>query len=328
MISIIVPVYKVEPYLRQCVDSVLGQTYRDIEVLLIDDGSPDHCGEICDEYGRKDQRVRVFHTENRGLSAARNLGLSEAQGDYIGFVDSDDWIEPEMFNTMLSGTENANADMISCASWREYPGSRQEQRSRDAVYTGKDSLKALIEGNISSYVWGKLYHRALLQGISFPVGKLYEDISTIHQIIGGSNKTVSVQDAFYHYRQRPESIMSKKNSARNLIELAEAYVSRYFWFREHEEELFAEKQDELLRHAAGSISSVWCLWFGCSKTEKKNYKGKIENLKCFSREYLPLSKSRGWPLSIQISLPFMYSSSNISFLALYFLRTANSFFRR
>ena len=229
---------------------------------------------------------------------------------------------------MLSGIENANADMIACGSWREYPDSRLEQRTKEAVYTGKDSLKALIEGNISSYVWDKLYHRALLQNISFPVGKLYEDISTIHQIIGESNKTVSVQEPFYHYRQRPESIMSKKNSARNLIDQADAYVSRYFWFGEHEEELFAEKQDELLRHAASCISNVWSLWFGCSKAEKKNYKGKIEDLKCFSREYLPLSKSREWPLSMRVSLPFMYSSSHTSYLALYLLRKANGLFRR
>ena len=92
MISIIVPVYKVEPYLHQCVHSILEQTYRDIEVLLIDDGSPDRCGEICDEYAGKDGRIRVFHTGNHGLSAARNLGLREAKGDYVGFVDSDDWI--------------------------------------------------------------------------------------------------------------------------------------------------------------------------------------------------------------------------------------------
>ena len=96
MISVIVPVYKVEPYLRQCVESILNQTYSDLEVLLIDDGSPDRCGEICDEYEKKDIRVRVFRTENRGVSAARNLGLREAKGDLIGFVDSDDWIEADM----------------------------------------------------------------------------------------------------------------------------------------------------------------------------------------------------------------------------------------
>lgn len=114
MISIIVPVYKVEPYLRQCVDSILNQTYRDLEILLIDDGSPDCCGKICDEYEKKDKRVRVFHTENRGLSIARNLGLKETQGDYIGFVDSDDWIEPDMYEVLLKCLEETGADICVC----------------------------------------------------------------------------------------------------------------------------------------------------------------------------------------------------------------------
>lgn len=101
MISIIVPVYNVELYIHQCIDSIISQTYRDIEILLIDDGSTDKCGNICDEYARIDPRIRVFHTQNKGLSAARNLGLREAKGDYIGFVDSDDWIEPNMFEVLL-----------------------------------------------------------------------------------------------------------------------------------------------------------------------------------------------------------------------------------
>ncbi len=115
MISIIVPVYKDEPYLRQCVDSILNQTYRDIEVLLIDDGSPDRCGEICDEFAKKDQRIRVFHTENKGLSAARNLGLREAKGEYIGFVDSDDWIEPDMYEVLLKRMQETGADISVCS---------------------------------------------------------------------------------------------------------------------------------------------------------------------------------------------------------------------
>ena len=324
MISIIVPVYKVEPYLRQCVDSILGQTYRDIEVLLIDDGSSDRCGEICDEYARIDNRIRVFHTENRGVASARQTGLLEARGEYIGFVDSDDWIEPEMFRTMLSGIENANADIIVCAFWREHFSSRREHRIRETVYTGKDALRALVEGTISNYLWDKLYHRALLQNILFPIGKLYEDIPVMHQIVGKSNRTVLVQQPLYHYRQRPESI-TKEYSAKNLIDYADAHLSRYFWFREHEKELFAEKQDELLRFVARGISKVWRWWFGCSKTEKKNNMGKIEELKCISRDYLPLSKSHGWPLFLQISLPFMYSSSYISFLVLYY---ANGLFRK
>ncbi|MBO7397990.1 MAG: glycosyltransferase family 2 protein, partial [Clostridia bacterium] len=97
MISVIVPVYKTEEYLNQCVESILNQTYKDLEILLIDDGSPDRCGELCDDFAERDNRIRVFHTENRGVAAARNFGIREAKGEYIGFVDSDDWIEPDMY---------------------------------------------------------------------------------------------------------------------------------------------------------------------------------------------------------------------------------------
>ena len=103
MISVIVPVYNVEPYLHECIDSILNQTYQALEILLIDDGSPDKCGIICEEYAKNDPRIKVFHTENYGLSAARNLGLREAKGEYIGFVDSDDWLEPDMYDSVFSG---------------------------------------------------------------------------------------------------------------------------------------------------------------------------------------------------------------------------------
>lgn len=115
MISVIVPVYKVAPYLRQCVDSIINQSFDDLEILLIDDGSPDQCGEICDEYAAKDSRVRVFHTENKGLSAARNLGLQKATGEYIGFIDSDDWIEPDMYEVLLRKDTPAGSPLLAGA---------------------------------------------------------------------------------------------------------------------------------------------------------------------------------------------------------------------
>ena len=121
MISVIVPIYKVEPYLRKCVESILNQTYRDLEILLIDDGSPDRCGEICDGFEKKDSRVRVFYTENRGVSAARNLGLREAKSDLIGFVDSDDWIEPDMYEALYTVLNDREADLSVCGLFDEYP---------------------------------------------------------------------------------------------------------------------------------------------------------------------------------------------------------------
>ena len=114
-ISVIVPVYKVEPYLRKCLDSIINQTYRNLQIILVDDGSPDNCGAICDEYASKDSRIEVIHQENGGVSAARNAGLKLAAGDYIGWVDSDDWIEPDMYAYMLENMQKYEADIAVCS---------------------------------------------------------------------------------------------------------------------------------------------------------------------------------------------------------------------
>jgi glycosyltransferase involved in cell wall biosynthesis len=120
MISVIIPIYNVEPYLRECIDSIRNQTYQDLDIILINDGSQDKCGEICEDYAKKDTRIRVFHTGNKGLSAARNLGLREAVGEYIGFVDSDDWIEPDMYEILLRRIEETGTSISTCGVWTEF----------------------------------------------------------------------------------------------------------------------------------------------------------------------------------------------------------------
>ena len=163
MISVIVPVYKVEPYLNQCVESILCQTYSDLEILLVDDGSPDRCGQICDEYAKQDCRVKVFHTRNEGLSAARNLGLQNAKGEYIGFVDSDDWIEPEMYEVLLKRLEETESNVCICGFYQE-PGTYEKDFQPDeAVYQDVDALKALLEGK-----------KTTTYGISFIVERYFK----------------------------------------------------------------------------------------------------------------------------------------------------------
>ena len=157
MISVIVPVYKVEPYLRQCVDSILDQSYEDLEVLLIDDGSPDNCSEICEEYARLDDRVKTFHTENRGLSSARNYGLQQAKGEFVGFVDSDDWIEPDMFMNLLQRMEEAGADFCVCGYWEENGASKDIHQFDEASYTTSEALNALLAERINNNVWNNSY---------------------------------------------------------------------------------------------------------------------------------------------------------------------------
>ncbi len=321
MISVIVPVYKTEPYLRQCVDSILEQTYRDIEVLLIDDGSPDKCGEICDEYAEKDNRVRVFHTENRGISAARNLGLKEARGEYIGFVDSDDWIEPDMYETLLKRLQESGADIAVCGVWYQSSSVSKTSKMQDEVLLRDDALKALIEFRLNNYAWNKLYKCSLFETVAFPEGINYEDAEIMHMLLSRSNKTALVSAGLYHYRLRQGSI-TNIFSARNLIDYADVHFDRYRFFEEYEPYIFREKEDLLLQFAAQGISRVWRWWHGCSEKEKEEYEDRIEEFLKFSRSHYPLFGYKYWPGFLRISALFMHSRSAASFAVLYWLNQA------
>lgn len=181
MISVIVPVYNVEPYLKKCLDSIVNQTYEDLEILVIDDGSTDKSGQICDEYAEWDERVRVFHTDNKGLSAARNLGLKEAKGEWIEFVDSDDWVDRDYCKLPLELANIHNADLI-IFRFRKIRGINRRWRIKPGKKTTEDALR-LIHEEASVVVWNKLFRRSLFNGISFPIGKLYEDNAVTHQLI-------------------------------------------------------------------------------------------------------------------------------------------------
>ena len=182
MISIIVPVYNTEPYLPQCLDSILAQTYTDLEILLIDDGSTDRCGEICNQYAARDPRIRVFHTENRGLSAARNLGLDQAKGDYIGFVDSDDWIEPDMYEVLLQKAEETKADIVECGVYLEYPGKTEERKRKNQIMSGSKAIYELLNGYLSDCVWDKIWNSKCFRQIRFPEGRVHEDTAITSKI--------------------------------------------------------------------------------------------------------------------------------------------------
>ena len=194
-ISVIVPVYKVEPFLSRCVDSLLNQTYRDFELILVDDGSPDSCGDICDRYARQDSRVHVIHQQNGGLSAARNTGivhcLEESSSDWLAFVDSDDWVHPQYLQRLMEAAEETGCRISVCGFYRssgeaipEDPESAPVAMEAEAYYCSQ------IHEGVTAVAWNKLYHRSLFKHLRYPIGKLHEDEFTTYRAVYETGNTV------------------------------------------------------------------------------------------------------------------------------------------
>ena len=234
-ISIIVPIYKVEPYLRRCVDSILDQTFSDFELILVDDGSPDNCGSICEEYAAKDERVKVIHKPNGGLSSARNAGLNMAQGDYIGFVDSDDYIESNMFEQLFRVAVQSDAQIVQCGVKIVAADLAVEApiwgKTKPGKYDGTDFLKA---GKIKPWeviVMNKLYKKAMWEGIRFPEGYTQEDEFVAHHLYGRSRIVTCIADELYNYYQSPNSIMRSEFSVARLA-IFDAWSDRIAYLEE------------------------------------------------------------------------------------------------
>lgn len=218
-ISVIVPVYNVEPYLHRCVDSILAQTFTDFELILVDDGSPDNCGQICDEYDEKDNRVHVVHQENSGLSAARNAGIdwafTNSDSKWLSFIDSDDWIDPSFLQRLYIAANEMNVSISACGFLR--------------VTVFESSIPA--EGSVVNYVWdefylknpvvaaiavNKLYDKQLFKGIRYPEGRLHEDEFVTYKLLYQAEKVSFVPMDLYYYYQNPESIMRKPYTLKRL----------------------------------------------------------------------------------------------------------------
>lgn len=235
LISIIVPVYKVEAYLDKCIDSIVRQTYSNLQIILVDDGSPDNCGAMCDAWAEKDSRIQVIHKKNGGLSDARNAGMAAATGKYIAFVDSDDWVEPLYVQRLLEGMLSCGGDICECevlrtdgtVSIEAHPEAKAE------IWQAVPALEQLIhDGVFHQYVWNKLYRRSVIGDIRFPVGKTNEDEFWTYQVFGRAKCVVKISDVLYNYLQRPGSIMSAGYSLRRLHAL-EAKAQRQVYLEVH-----------------------------------------------------------------------------------------------
>lgn len=249
LISIIIPVYKVEKYLEKCIQSVINQTYKNIQIILVDDGSPDNCGKICDEYAKKDHRIEVIHKSNGGLSDARNKGLEIAKGEYIGFVDSDDYIEADMYEVLYNSLKQYNADVSIC---NFYTVSQEKIAIKNAdngikEYNRIEILKEiLLDNNIQSYAWNKLYRKDLFDEIKYPVGKKYEDIGTTFYLLEKCNKVVVTGKPEYYYINRQGSIVNNVTET-TITDYIELIMQRYDYIEENIKELSSYNKNYLKR---------------------------------------------------------------------------------
>ena len=256
LISVIVPVYKVEAYLTACVESVLAQTYHNFELILVDDGSPDNCPRMCDEFAARDSRIRVIHKENGGLSSARNAGIDAAKGSYLAFLDSDDLWTPFFLERLYRAIEETGAELAVCLFRRfrgeaprdlpqAIPTQKLTQREAFECLFGQRNENMVVAPNklydsrvfsatneSAVVAWNKVYQADVFQNIRYPAGKLHEDEAVIHEIIGAVNAVAWVDEAHYLYREAPNSITTAKFSLKRLDEM-DAKERRIAWFEKH-----------------------------------------------------------------------------------------------
>ena len=219
-ITVVVPVYKVEQYLVRCVDSILAQSYKNLEIILVDDGSPDKCGEMCDQYAELDNRVKVIHQKNQGLSAARNAGIDAATGDYISFIDSDDYVERRMIEVLYENLSTYQAQISCCEHVDVYEGKtvpKPRLQNEACKLTSEQALaKYLLSSTVDLIVWNKLYDIKLFVDLRFPVGKIYEDHFVTYRLLDRAKGIVHTKAQLYYYWKRNSSISGASFSSKTL----------------------------------------------------------------------------------------------------------------
>ena len=237
LVSIIVPVYKVEPYLHRCVESILAQTYSHWELILVDDGSPDNCPEICDKYALQEERIKVIHKTNGGLSDARNHGLEIATGDYILFVDSDDYIHHNMVKTMMYCALSNDADIVQCTHIRgveeHFPNIKED--GKVGIYNNHTIFASRQQSPI---LCAKLYKRYLWSELRMPIGIIHEDDATTWKIYYRSRKIIAIDTPYYYYYKNPQGIMGREARQFNPI-LVKIYNERISYFEKQGEDTLA-----------------------------------------------------------------------------------------
>ena len=321
MISVIVPVYKVEQYLPKCIESIINQTYQKLEIILVDDGSPDNCGNICEEYAKNDKRIKVFHKENGGLSDVRNYGIARANGEYLAFVDSDDWIDSDMYETLINLAEENKADIVNSGYYFDFPHKIVPATSIDKKFDNSiDLCKSLIKGEVDTGVWCKLFHKRCFTDIAFPKGHVFEEISTMYKIFLKEFSVVSIARPFYHYRQEREDAITNTHTMNNLIDYWLAHKARCDYFSgDSRFNTDKEMMNKLYYCCANAIGRTWGWYHACTDWEKEQYDSELKEMHDFCIQHFPFSGMGNLPLRERIPLILGRFNNKFAFALLYYM---------
>lgn len=314
LISVIVPVYKAEAYLDKCVSSIVGQTYKNLEIILVDDGSPDNCPIMCDVWAKRDNRIKVIHVKNGGAGKARNIGVAACKGEYIAFVDSDDFVSPLIYEKMIHALFDSKVDIVECNyDITESDEVIFKETDRYKVFTPEEAMRGNVRDLFfKQIIWNKIYRKNVIEGILFPEGKLIDDEFWTYKVIGNAKKLIRIDDCLYAYRQQKNSIMHTSFSMARLQGL-EAKVTRLEYISEKFPNLYFEAHKNLW---------LSCLYLGqlsvkyLSNSERKKSLEMIEKiLKKYpltkkENVFLPLDY-RLWGLLTKISFIFTCRIRNI-----------------
>ena len=312
LISVIIPVYNVEQYLDRCINSIVNQTYTNLEIILVDDGSPDNCPTMCDKWAEKDNRIKVIHKENGGLSDARNAGLASATGKYIAFVDSDDWIDLNYVAFLYDALIKNNAD-ISVCNYRE-TSDYDEQTNNDNIrihsFDNFETMKKQSEANyFKAVVWNKLYKKCLLSNNPFKIGKYHEDEFFTYKILAKATKVVHINAELYFYYQRNGSIINSYSIKHT--DALEAYVERI---------KFLEVNYPDIAHYEKMFFPIWCVNQYCDAIAN-NCTEAFKKIKSF-RKQIKISLRELLKTSFKNQIYIVFSAISIDAFArlLHFIR--------
>ena len=258
-LSVIMPVYKAEEYIYKAVDSILNQTYSNLEVILVDDGSPDNCGKICDEYAEKDSRVKVIHKKNGGQADARNFGIEAASGEFIGFVDSDDYIEPYMYQEMIDYMQQNSLDIV-CGDTKQIKGKKIKFKPRhkeNLIWNKNEAICENLSGSLDNAVTNKIYKRKVIGDIRFPKGRVYEDVATIYKFIYNADRVGYLAKGYYYYIKRKGSTISTSFNSKSRYDCFVGYIERLDFAEKHKLPCIEACRKQALETALATLTAFY-----------------------------------------------------------------------